>query len=190
MKCINQRFMNLYLINLLFLFSMEQNQFSMTASDENETELYDKNIDLDSKKVLCNSTYMNNSNNPNVDEIQIKFDKINEIYRSLSNGEEILWGPDEIDDVNLTNTNESGKITNNKLSQYEIINQDGYLKPFEYHIKKRMDTYKALLSKIEKNEGSLIDFSQGYKKLGLNVIEGGITYKEYAQGAKSLSIVR
>ena len=37
-----------------------------------------------------------------------------------------------------------------KLSSFEIIHQDEYLKPFEINIKQRLQNYKKTLNKSEK----------------------------------------
>jgi len=77
-----------------------------------------------------------------------------------------------------------------KKNQFEVINQDPYLQPFESNIKYRMDKFNELLSTLEKNEGSLLNFSRSYTHMGLQIKEGNIIeYKEYAPGALSLSIV-
>jgi len=53
-----------------------------------------------------------------------------------------------------------------------------------------MDKFKEMLENLEKNEGSLKNFSHSYNHMGINVREGNvIEYKEYAPGAHSLSIV-
>ena len=52
-----------------------------------------------------------------------------------------------------------------------------------------MDKFNELLALLEKNEGSLLNFSRSYTHMGLHIKEGNvIEYKEYAPGAHSLSI--
>jgi hypothetical protein len=75
-------------------------------------------------------------------------------------------------------------------SEFEVVNQDPYLKPFEGKIKQRMTTFNNLLREIEKNEGGLLNFSESYKLMGINITDEGITYREYAPGARSMTIVR
>ena len=76
-----------------------------------------------------------------------------------------------------------------KISSFEIIEQDEYLKPFELNIKQRMQNYKKVLNEILKNEKSLENFSQSYKYMGLNLLPNGdIKYREYAPGAKGVSL--
>lgn len=80
--------------------------------------------------------------------------------------------------------------TPTKVSDFEMINQDPSLKQYEGAIQHRNDLFKKQLEEIEKNETSLEAFSQSYKKLGLNKTkDNDIIYREYAPGAKSISIV-
>lgn len=47
------------------------------------------------------------------------------------------------------------------------------------------------LSKFEDNEGGFLNFARSYKKFGLNINESGdLVYREWAPGAKQLSLVR
>jgi hypothetical protein len=85
---------------------------------------------------------------------------------------------------------ENKMITNSKkISDLEVINSDNYLKPYEKKIKDRLNKFRTLLKEIEKNEGSLKEFSESYKRMGLNMTENGIEYREYAPGAKDITIV-
>ncbi len=77
-----------------------------------------------------------------------------------------------------------------KKEQFEVINQDPMLRPFEGSIKYRIDKFNEALKLLEENEGSLENFSRSYNDMGLWLREGNvIEYKEYAPGAHSLSIV-
>ena len=76
------------------------------------------------------------------------------------------------------------------ISDFEAINQDHFLKPFEYKIKDKLNLMNNLIKNIEQNEISLIKFSEGYKFMGLNIIDDHMCFKEYAPGAKSMSIVK
>ena len=76
-----------------------------------------------------------------------------------------------------------------KISIFEIINQDEYLKPFELNIKKRVLKYKETMDEILKNEITLEYFSKSYEHMGLNLLRNGdIKYREYAPGAKGISL--
>ena len=76
-----------------------------------------------------------------------------------------------------------------KISEYELINQDPSLKPYEWCIKRRNDHFKKTLHEIESNEKSLINFSQSYETMGVHVLPNGdIKYREYAPGCKGVSL--
>ena len=81
------------------------------------------------------------------------------------------------------------KVESHKLSEYEVINQDPYLKPYESRIRDRVNAMKQIISDIEKNEGSFIEFCQSYRKMGLYATEEGIVFREYAPGAHEMTIV-
>jgi len=49
-------------------------------------------------------------------------------------------------------------IQRNRISEFEIINQDPSLKYYEWHIRKRNDHYKKILHYIVSNEQSLPNF--------------------------------
>jgi hypothetical protein len=96
----------------------------------------------------------------------------------------------KIKEVNITN-NSDRKMSNEpkKLSEYEVINQDPYLKPYDSKIKERMDKFKQVIKDIETNEGDFLEFCRGYKKMGLQITKQGVKFTEYAPGARALSIV-
>ena len=76
-----------------------------------------------------------------------------------------------------------------KISEYDLINQDPYLKNFEWCIKRRNEHFKNLLHQIESNEKSLENFSNSYKSMGLHVLPNGdIKYREYAPGARGIAL--
>ena len=63
------------------------------------------------------------------------------------------------------------------------------MKPFEINIKKRVLEYKKILNEIIKNEKSLENFSKSYEFMGISLLPNGdIKYREYAPGAKGISI--
>ncbi|KAK9791176.1 hypothetical protein WJX73_007550 [Symbiochloris irregularis] len=61
------------------------------------------------------------------------------------------------------------------------------------HFRYRWNVYKGMRASIDKNEGGLAKFSEGYKIFGLNrgVRDGkeGIWYREWAPGARALALV-
>ena len=76
-----------------------------------------------------------------------------------------------------------------KISEFDLINQDPYLKNFEWAIKRRNEHFKNLLHQIESNEKSLENFSNSYQNMGLHVLPNGdIKYREYAPGAKGIAL--
>ena len=76
-----------------------------------------------------------------------------------------------------------------KISEFDVINQDPSLKNYEWNIKHRLDHFHNQIEQIEKNEKSLMDFAHSYKTMGLVVQDNNdIVYKEYAPGAKGIAI--
>ena len=76
-----------------------------------------------------------------------------------------------------------------KISEFDLINQDPYLKNFEWAIKRRNEHFKNILHQIESNEKSLENFSNSYQNMGLHVLPNGdIKYREYAPGAKGIAL--
>nr|QYS25850.1 starch branching enzyme [Fritillaria thunbergii] len=69
---------------------------------------------------------------------------------------------------------------------YEI---DPFLKPHRAHLDYRYGQYKKIRGLIDKHEGGLDTFSRGYEKFGFNRSADGITYREWAPGAKSASLI-
>ncbi|KAK8672161.1 hypothetical protein V6N13_110534 [Hibiscus sabdariffa] len=69
---------------------------------------------------------------------------------------------------------------------YEI---DPLLLDFRDHIDYRYAQYKRMRKEIDKYEGGLEVFSRGYEKLGFIRSETGITYREWAPGAKSAALI-
>ena len=75
------------------------------------------------------------------------------------------------------------------LSNFELINQDEKLKPFELNIKQRILHYKKTLNEIIKLDKSLENFSKSYENMGITILPNGdIKYREYAPGAKGISL--
>nr|KJB16659.1 hypothetical protein B456_002G241400 [Gossypium raimondii] len=69
---------------------------------------------------------------------------------------------------------------------YEI---DPSLLDFRQHLDYRYAQYKRMREEIDKYEGGLEVFSRGYEKLGFIGSEMGITYREWAPGAKSAALI-
>lgn len=69
---------------------------------------------------------------------------------------------------------------------YEI---DPLLRNHQEHLDYRYGQYKRLRQAIDKYEGGLEQFSRGYEKMGFTRSTAGITYREWAPGAKGASLV-
>eukprot|EP00252_Welwitschia_mirabilis_P006854 TRINITY_DN1776_c0_g1_i2.p1 TRINITY_DN1776_c0_g1~~TRINITY_DN1776_c0_g1_i2.p1 ORF type:complete len:853 (-),score=190.68 TRINITY_DN1776_c0_g1_i2:471-3029(-) len=69
---------------------------------------------------------------------------------------------------------------------YEI---DPLLSNHRDHLEYRFSQYKKMRDLIDKHEGGLEVFSRGFEKLGFSRSEAGITYREWAPGAKWASLI-
>lgn len=69
---------------------------------------------------------------------------------------------------------------------YEI---DPILKAHREHLDYRYRHYKKMREAIDKNEGGLELFSRGYEKFGFIRSDTGVTYREWAPGAKSAALI-
>ncbi|KAL5135449.1 1,4-alpha-glucan-branching enzyme 1, chloroplastic/amyloplastic [Glycine soja] len=69
---------------------------------------------------------------------------------------------------------------------YEI---DPSLLAHREHLDFRYGQYKRLRYEIDKHEGGLDTFSRGYEKFGFQRSATGITYREWAPGAKSAALI-
>ncbi|XP_054801932.1 1,4-alpha-glucan-branching enzyme 1, chloroplastic/amyloplastic-like isoform X1 [Prosopis cineraria] len=69
---------------------------------------------------------------------------------------------------------------------YEI---DPSLLGYRKHLDFRFGQYKRLRAEIDKHEGGLEAFSRGYEKFGFTRRATGITYREWAPGAKSAALI-
>jgi 1,4-alpha-glucan branching enzyme len=64
------------------------------------------------------------------------------------------------------------------------------LEPFAPAIKTRYSAYKQARDNIEKWEGSLAKFSEGYKTMGFQVDDnGGVRYREWAPNAVEARLI-
>ncbi|KAJ8625678.1 hypothetical protein MRB53_034208 [Persea americana] len=70
-----------------------------------------------------------------------------------------------------------------------ILRLDPSLVPFKDHLRYRTGKYVDQKKLIEKHEGSLEEFSQGYLKFGFNREEGGIVYREWAPAAQEAQLI-
>jgi 1,4-alpha-glucan branching enzyme len=64
------------------------------------------------------------------------------------------------------------------------------LEPFTPALKKRYSAYQERLGEIEKYEGGLAKFSEGYKSMGFQVdSKGGVRYREWAPNATAARLI-
>ncbi|KAG5553363.1 hypothetical protein RHGRI_011290 [Rhododendron griersonianum] len=69
---------------------------------------------------------------------------------------------------------------------YEI---DPLLRSHRDHLDYRYSHYRKMRDSIDKYEGGLEMFSRGYEKFGFNRSATGVTYREWAPGAKSAALI-
>lgn len=66
------------------------------------------------------------------------------------------------------------------------IRDDQYLETYADSLRYRHSKYTQLLASIEASEGSLDNFSNSYKTMGLHRVKGGVEYREWAPNAKEM----
>ncbi|KAH0837368.1 hypothetical protein HID58_092396, partial [Brassica napus] len=71
----------------------------------------------------------------------------------------------------------------------KIYDIDPMLKSYDGHLDYRYGQYIKLREEIHKNEGGLEAFSRGYEIFGFTRSATGITYREWAPGAKAASLI-
>ena len=69
---------------------------------------------------------------------------------------------------------------------YKIFEYDPYLKPYEKEFDLRMDLYEKKRSELVGEDGSLVDFANGYEYFGIHPTEEGWVYREWAPGAEAM----
>jgi 1,4-alpha-glucan branching enzyme len=53
----------------------------------------------------------------------------------------------------------------------------------------RYKIFQGILQKINETEGGIEQFSRGYERFGLTKQEDGLTYREWAPGAKAVHLI-
>eukprot|EP00931_Biecheleriopsis_adriatica_P037100 TRINITY_DN2129_c0_g1_i1.p1 TRINITY_DN2129_c0_g1~~TRINITY_DN2129_c0_g1_i1.p1 ORF type:complete len:813 (-),score=199.50 TRINITY_DN2129_c0_g1_i1:286-2724(-) len=71
----------------------------------------------------------------------------------------------------------------------EIFELDPTLKGCEGQIWDRVNGYKHWISELEKNEGGIEKFAEGYKIFGFNRVDGGYEYREWLPNAKQVFLI-
>lgn len=92
------------------------------------------------------------------------------------------------EELEKTNKQHEQKEDPKRISEFEVVNQDHMLKPYEHDIRVRMDLYRSWLKRFDDSEGGLLKLAQSYKKFGLNKVEGGIMYREWAPSARRVCL--
>mmetsp|Transcript_56574 Transcript_56574/g.64594 ORF Transcript_56574/g.64594 Transcript_56574/m.64594 type:complete len:927 (-) Transcript_56574:103-2883(-) len=83
---------------------------------------------------------------------------------------------------------EPGEFVPHKSFKMKVIDGESTLMPYNGAIQHRYNSYLERKNKLAKAEGSLYNFANGFKRFGLLKVEGGISYCEWAPGAKRLSL--
>ena len=67
----------------------------------------------------------------------------------------------------------------------KVIEDDPSLAPYKSVFDHRLAIYKNWIQKINDHEGGIDEFTRGYQKLGMNIFESQVVYREWAPGVKS-----
>ena len=113
----------------------------------------------------------------------------NESFASNQTEEEAKSQIDDINNHYIKVDSKDESIIKAKIERFEVVNQDKYLTNYECYIAKRVNKFNELLKLFTDNEESLLNFSKGYEKMGLQVKSDEIQFKEYAPAAEELTIV-
>lgn len=89
----------------------------------------------------------------------------------------------------ITDDNSAMATMGEDTEHIGILDTDPGLEPFKDHFGYRMRRYVEQKELIEKYEGSLEEFAQGYLKFGFNREEGGIVYREWAPAAQEAQVI-
>ncbi|XP_043478723.1 1,4-alpha-glucan-branching enzyme [Leptopilina heterotoma] len=68
-----------------------------------------------------------------------------------------------------------------------LLERDGYLKPYEADIRRRYGLFKDVIERIESGEQSLYNFSKSYENFGIHINDdNSVIAREWAPGAQEL----
>ncbi|MCL7044445.1 hypothetical protein MKW94_020451 [Papaver nudicaule] len=79
--------------------------------------------------------------------------------------------------------------TEEETQEIDIMDLDPGMKPYKGHLEYRSRKYKEQKMLIEKHEGSLEKFAQGYLKFGFNREDNAIVYREWAPPAQEAQLI-
>ncbi|CAL8107118.1 unnamed protein product [Calicophoron daubneyi] len=86
----------------------------------------------------------------------------------------MIYDPDDVDGVNIPDLD-------------KLLKLDPLLEPYEHEIKRRYKSFEHHWNRIDRHEGCLDEFTQGYNEFGVHFNEdGSIVWREWAPGAKRL----
>ncbi|KAL8523681.1 hypothetical protein ACS0TY_013595 [Phlomoides rotata] len=93
--------------------------------------------------------------------------------------------------VSAVLTNDSSTIVNmeDAAEKIGLLDLDPGLEAYKDHFKYRMRRYVDQKMLIEKHEGSIEKFAQGYLQFGFNREEGCIVYREWAPAAQEAEVI-
>ncbi|XP_059634373.1 1,4-alpha-glucan-branching enzyme 1, chloroplastic/amyloplastic-like isoform X2 [Cornus florida] len=89
----------------------------------------------------------------------------------------------------LTNDDPTMTTIVNEAENIGLLRVDPGLEQYKEHFQYRVKKYADQKRLIEKYEGSLEEFAQGYLKFGFNREEGGIVYREWAPAAQEAQVI-
>lgn len=106
----------------------------------------------------------------------------------LSNDRILRDQSDKVDNL-LEDVKEKRKIIPPPGTGQKIYEIDPYLKEYRAHLDYRYTQYRKIREKIDTHEGGLDAFSRGYEIFGFICSPTGVTYREWAPGAKSAALI-
>lgn len=89
----------------------------------------------------------------------------------------------------LTENSETMGNTEVDTENPGILVVDSTLEPYTDHFRYRLKRYVDQTQLIEKHEGGVEEFAQGYLKFGFNREEGSIVYREWAPAAQEAQLI-
>ncbi|EPS72458.1 hypothetical protein M569_02296, partial [Genlisea aurea] len=89
----------------------------------------------------------------------------------------------------LPNNRSAVESVEEYIQNIELLNSDPSLEAYRDHFRYRIKRYAEQKKLIEKHEGSLQEFAQGYKRFGFNREDGCIVYREWAPAAQEAEII-
>ncbi|PIA39220.1 hypothetical protein AQUCO_02700415v1 [Aquilegia coerulea] len=142
-------------------------------------------VEVESTEELFSSELISVDKNVDDEEETVSVNLVSEI------GE--LEGARASNDLDAVKSGKAFRTTKRSIpppgTGKKIYQIDPYLETHRPHLDYRFAQYKKMREEIDKYEGGLEIFSRGYEKLGFNRSTTGVTYREWAPGAKSASLI-